>query len=237
MDFSLHVETPQILFQIIFRSSIACICGVIVGVERAYSAKPAGIRTHMLITLGSCLFMIVSLFVAMEAKKFGYLNADPGRIVAQVVSGIGFLGVGTIIRNKGYVRGMTSAATMWCMAAIGMAAGFGLIFTALIASILIVGILRLFIVLEKYFKIERQGSLFIDVIVRGEGVIPRVREVLRELRITLSEERLLRISREIHYEANLLFYGHKEKKIQELVKKIQGVKEIVTLSPHQHGDS
>ena len=114
---------------IIGRLALAAALGMVIGVERTYRAKTAGIRTHFLVALGSALFMIVS--------RYGFDGAgDPGRVAAQIVSGIGFLGAGTIIMQKHVVHGLTTAAGMWVAAGIGMASAAGLYSVAVISTVL-----------------------------------------------------------------------------------------------------
>lgn len=96
---------------------LACVLGGIIGWEREQHRRPAGLRTHMLICMGAALMTILSKSVSG--------NADPGRIAAQIVSGVGFIGAGTILRQGNAVRGLTTAASLWGVAAIGMAVGFG----------------------------------------------------------------------------------------------------------------
>ncbi len=98
---------------------ISMLCGGLIGLERARDRKPAGIRTLMLVAMGSALFMIVSLSLGTDSR------VDPSRIAAQVVTGIGFLGAGAIIRERGSVVGMTTAASIWVTAAIGLTIGAG----------------------------------------------------------------------------------------------------------------
>ncbi len=114
---------------IVGRLALAAALGMVIGVERTYRAKTAGIRTHFLVALGSALFMIVS--------RYGFAGAgDPGRVAAQIVSGIGFLGAGTIIMQKHVVHGLTTAAGMWVAAGIGMASAAGLYSVAVISTVL-----------------------------------------------------------------------------------------------------
>ena len=114
---------------IVGRLALAAALGMVIGVERTYRAKTAGIRTHFLVALGSALFMIVS--------RYGFDGAgDPGRVAAQIVSGIGFLGAGTIIMQKHVVHGLTTAAGMWVAAGIGMASAAGLYSVAVISTVL-----------------------------------------------------------------------------------------------------
>jgi putative Mg2+ transporter-C (MgtC) family protein len=114
---------------------IAMLCGGIIGFERELKDKPAGLKTNILVSTGSCLFVIVGLEVAELFKD------DPGRIIGPIITGIGFLGAGTIIRARGSVRGLTSAATIWVVAGVGMCAGMGLFHLAIILSLIVVVIL------------------------------------------------------------------------------------------------
>jgi putative Mg2+ transporter-C (MgtC) family protein len=112
---------PELRLDLLGRLALAAMLGGAIGWEREYSRKPAGLRTHMLICVGAALLADLSLHVS----QMGPGPADPGRIAAQVVSGIGFLGAGTIIQARGSVTGLTTAATMWVVAAIGLSAGYG----------------------------------------------------------------------------------------------------------------
>ena len=106
----------------IIRLCVALILGAIIGYERQAQNKAAGLRTHTLVCVGSCLCMIISINIAMDHfLLYGYRNADPERIAAQVISGVGFLGAGTILANQKArnVRGLTTAAGLWAVAAIG----------------------------------------------------------------------------------------------------------------------
>ncbi len=114
------------LLQATLRLVLAWLLGGIVGWQREAHDRPAGFRTHILVCLGSCLVMLVSLGIAGG-------RSDPGRVAAQVVSGIGFLGAGAILRQGNVVRGLTTAASLWIVAAIGLAAGMGGNFAVLAA--------------------------------------------------------------------------------------------------------
>ena len=214
----------------LIRCSVAVICGIIVGIERAYSAKPAGIRTHVLISLGSCLFMNISLFVAEEAKELGYTTADPGRIAAQVVTGIGFLGAGAIIRNRGLVKGMTSAATIWCMSAIGLAAGAGMLTSSLSSTVGIVSVLKLFDFLGKKVRIKRHRLMVLEVILKKENRVSEIRKILRKKSLTLHNERINHLLGEVHYHTSLYLFGSMEDEIEQELMKIKSVKDVNILT-------
>lgn len=108
------------------RLGVATLCGILLGMEREWKDKPAGLRTIMLITLGAALYMIVSnLIPILTGAPEDITRADPTRVAAQVVSGIGFLGAGTIIQARGSVQGLTTAAVIWVSAGIGLCVGIG----------------------------------------------------------------------------------------------------------------
>ena len=165
-------------------SSVAGALGGAVGFERELRERQAGLRTHLLVALGSALFTLVSAYGFREFLAHGGpgVRADPTRIAAQIVSGIGFLGAGAIIRQGLSVRGLTTAATLWLVAAIGMAAGAGYYSAALIttaAALLTLGPLRIYAykIVRRYRpEVER---LLVDVPAGGSPV--PVLEVLEEI--------------------------------------------------------
>lgn len=107
----------------ILRLCVAGLCGTVIGLDREYRVKDAGFRTHFLVALGSALIMIVSQYGFSDILTHAGVGLDPSRIAAQVVSGIGFIGAGTIIIHRQLVRGLTTAASLWATAGIGLAAG------------------------------------------------------------------------------------------------------------------
>lgn len=122
-----------------FKLILAFTAGALIGIEREKHGRPAGLRTHVLVCTGACLMMIISEGIF---AKYGHLNADgiaridPGRIGAQIVTGIGFLGAGVIIKEGANVRGLTTAACLWYVAGVGMAFGFGMTAIGIFATIL-----------------------------------------------------------------------------------------------------
>ena len=120
----------------VWRLVLAALFGTIIGLDREYREKEAGFRTHFLVSLGSALMMIVSQYGFSEILTHDGVSLDPSRIAAQVVSGIGFIGAGTIIFNHQIVRGLTTAASLWATAGIGLTAGAGMSWLALAATIL-----------------------------------------------------------------------------------------------------
>ncbi|HEX6308512.1 MAG TPA: MgtC/SapB family protein [Longimicrobiales bacterium] len=132
------------------RIATAFFCGAIVGLERQIRGKPAGIRTSVLICLGTCFFVVLG-------ATFVGPGADPTRVLGQIVTGIGFLGAGVILTREGAVLGVTSAATIWMLAAIGAVIGFGWIEAALVLAAVTVAILVGVELLEASFVTLRRG--------------------------------------------------------------------------------
>lgn len=145
------------------RLLVAGVCGIAVGLEREYRAKEAGYRTHFLVCVGSALMMIISKYAFWDLTSGHFLGVndavinsetinsslriDPGRIAAQVVTGIGFLGAGTIILHRQIVRGLTTAAGIWATGGIGMAVGAGMYWEAALATVLVLAGLEILTVL------------------------------------------------------------------------------------------
>jgi putative Mg2+ transporter-C (MgtC) family protein len=132
--------------QDLFPMALSMVLGTIVGWERQMGRKPAGLRTHVLVCLGSTMFVLMA---PHAMRSFGMTQFDPTRIVHGVITGVGFLGAGSIMRQEGYVAGLTTAASIWIVAAIGCAVG---VHAYLLA---IVGTLLALIVLEWYRWVER----------------------------------------------------------------------------------
>ncbi len=128
--------------EMLMRLFVATLCGSLIGFEREIHGKMAGLRTHALVSLGSALIMVVS--IDMFAAYRGIAAVDPTRIAAQVVSGVGFLGAGAIIRFPTGIRGLTTAASLWVVSAIGLAAGAGFFKPVFVATVLVLVVLVLF---------------------------------------------------------------------------------------------
>lgn len=138
------------IWELILRLLLAGVLGAIIGLDREYRAKEAGFRTHFLVSLGSALFMIISQYGFAEIiHNDPIIKLDPSRVAAQIVSGIGFLGAGTIIFQKQFVRGLTTAAGLWATAGIGMAIGGGMYGLGVAATLLTLAGLELLTLLFK----------------------------------------------------------------------------------------
>lgn len=135
-------SVPVTFLDLLWRLGLAFAVGVIIGFDRELHRKPAGIRTHALVALGSCLFTVVALLVAVEPTLD---EAAPGRVVQGIIAGVGFIGAGAIFRQteRSMGHGLTTAATIWMVAALGTAAGLGLWRTTLVTVLMAVVVLLL----------------------------------------------------------------------------------------------
>ncbi|MFX4273509.1 MgtC/SapB family protein [Propionibacteriaceae bacterium Y1685] len=164
---------------------LALICSSIIGLERQFRQKNAGLRTHVLVALGSATFTLVSAFGFYEVLGTD-VTLDPSRIAAQVVSGIGFLGAGVIFTRRDAVRGLTTAASIWVAAAVGMACGAGMPILAIaltVAHLLVVGLLA---PLSHKIPTQYSGNRLVITYVDGHGVLRDVLETLAALGTSVS---------------------------------------------------
>ena len=123
-------------WEVVVRLGVACLLGGLLGVEREATGQEAGLRTHMLLSLGAAVFSLASVtgFDAFIESGPSNVSVDPGRIASYVAAGVGFIGGGAILKRDDHVRGLTTAASLWCVAAIGVACGLGLWLVPLVAS-------------------------------------------------------------------------------------------------------
>lgn len=151
------------------RLVLSMFLGALIGIERMKKGQTAGMRTFSLIATGATVAMLVSIFIPQE--YMGLKNGDPGRIAAQVVSGIGFLGAGAIIQMKGSVRGLTTAAGIWITAMIGLAIGAGMYLISIITAALIIFIL---VIMDRYEHLAKIGGETKIVRVKLHGIVTDV---------------------------------------------------------------
>lgn len=138
-----QLQQENVVYGAVFRLLLACALGALVGVEREASRKAAGVRTNLLICMGSAFFTLLSAVLAGDS------NPDKGRVASNIVQGIGFLGAGVILHNRSRVSGLTSAASIFVVASIGMACGAGLYMPATVAAIIVIVSLQLVGFLER----------------------------------------------------------------------------------------
>jgi len=164
-------------WELIGRLALSALLGSFIGFERERLAWAAGLRTHMLVAVGSTLVMIVSAYGFADVTGPG-ISLDPSRMAAQVVSGIGFLGAGAILARGEVVRGLTTAASVWSVAGIGLAVGGGLVIPAVAATAIILVILAGIKPLERRFIGARQARALVIVADRDALSLPKLHEAL-----------------------------------------------------------
>lgn len=156
----------------VIRMLVALLVGGAVGLEREFAGKPAGIRTNMLMCFGACVIMIISI----EVSRAGGWTHDPARIAAQVVTGVGFLGAGTIIRSRFHVTGLTTAATIWVLSALGLAIGSGRILLAAVGAFFITVTLVLVRLLENVLQRYRSTHVIQITLAGRRGIVGSILE-------------------------------------------------------------
>lgn len=156
----------------VLQLSAALLIGTLVGAEREYHSKSAGLRTMILVSIGSCLFTILSIRIGGEG--------NPDRIAANIITGIGFLGAGVIFKDDNRVSGITTATTIWMVAALGMAIGSGHVFAALIGSVIVMLVLIAFVFLQKQIDDFNQQRSYRIICPYQNETLSRYESLFRE---------------------------------------------------------
>lgn len=177
-------------FTIAFKLLLAATLGGMIGLERELHRKPAGLRTNMFICLGSALFTILS------AQMVSGTANDPGRIAAQIITGIGFIGAGAIIRERGSVVGLTTAATIFVVASVGMTVGMGLYLTSLFATVIILLALSILGWAEKRLSLKTRPVAFRLTTGRLEEAMSTANRTLNELKVPMQHFQVFRVGQD-----------------------------------------
>ncbi|MEN6389728.1 MAG: MgtC/SapB family protein [Syntrophomonas sp.] len=219
------------IFEIIFKLTLACVLGGVIGLERESLNRPAGLRTYTLVCVGSALAMLVSMDMYYSFNQT--VNADPGRIAAQVISGIGFLGAGTIMREGATVRGLTTAAGLWTVACIGLAVGAGLYIPAIATTILILFVLIYFIKIEDIFSGTREYKGLVLVVEDRPGAVGIIGSKLGLLNVLIKDIQLTRLDAGDDLEIELLVElpsGMSVNNVVDELTKTEGLRKIDRLN-------
>ncbi|MBJ8201475.1 MgtC/SapB family protein [Bacillus cereus] len=165
-------------FDFIIRIGVAGLLGAMIGIEREIRSKEAGLKTHFLVAVGSALIMVVSKYAVSDIVFEEHMSLDPSRIAAQVVSGVGFLGAGTIIIQKQAVKGLTTAAGLWATAGIGLAIGAGMYVVGIGATILVLIGLE---IVSRIFKVQFlfPQNITVQMFVNKHEAVQQVLETLQ----------------------------------------------------------
>lgn len=196
---------------IFLRLLAAFVAGGIVGWQRERAEKPAGLRTHILVCVGSALMTMVSVF---------FFQSDPARITAQIVSGIGFLGAGTIFRYGSTVAGLTTAASLWAVCGVGIAMGVGMFFLGFAG----VGLILLVLWLLEYFEghfLRTKGGYALELLLEDEpGALGKVGSLLGELGVNIDAARVRKEERG-RVRCSLWVHAPKGKKVVEVASALR----------------
>lgn len=171
-------------FEILIRLGLACLLGGLIGMERERNKHPAGLRTHILVCVGATLVMLSNLFIFDKFR--GLTNVDPARLGAQVISGIGFLGAGTIIKEGLSIRGLTTAASLWAVACLGIAVGTGFYSGAILTTSFVLIILIIFSRFEYLFYGGSGRSMILLKAINTDGEMASIMSKLQEFEVYCS---------------------------------------------------
>jgi putative Mg2+ transporter-C (MgtC) family protein len=208
---------------IILKILLAAMLGGIIGLERELAHKEAGLRTNILIAIGSALITVLSFKIAAMTP-----GADPARLAAQIVSGIGFLGAGAIIQARFAVHGLTTAATIWTVAAIGIAVGCGFYLLAFIVTVFVVIVLTVFKLLLDYIEKQKRNYVYLITTEEKASLLADLRHALTELNIKYSSARLNRRKGSYEFEVIFSTSENKNREFLDKVMLLQGVKEVLS---------
>ena len=215
-------------WELLLRLVLACVFGGIIGSERQSRRKSAGLRTNVLVCLGACLIMVLSQEIYQHVE--GKTNADPARLAAQVVSGIGFLGAGAIMKEGLTVTGLTTAACLWVVAGVGLAVGGGFYSGAFITTALVFVTLGALSRLDNLVDHEKRIGLTIHTLDKA-GQLMSISSCLEDLQLTIHGIKVKADEDEVAAEARSLYidldvYNRRGLKIMviiEAIRKIDGV--------------
>jgi putative Mg2+ transporter-C (MgtC) family protein len=210
---------------------LAALAGGLVGLEREKHGRPAGLRTNLLVSVGSCVIVIVSEAFYLKYAMFGVesaLRLDPSRVAAQIVTGIGFIGAGVILKEGASVRGLTTAASLWTVAGLGMSFGMGFFSLGAIATLLVLISLNFLKKLDPIIKKERFLTLAVTAVNR-EGLLEELMNIFDARKLMVSD-----LSSHVDLVTNELFYqmvltqqkqriGHE---LMVVIKQLEGIKKI-----------
>ena len=176
------VSQSDFYISMILRLAAACVLGGIIGFEREHVHRPAGLRTHILVCVGSALVMVTSEFIYFRYSS--HVNVDPARLGAQVISGIGFLGAGTIIKEGISVKGLTTAASLWAVSCVGIAVGIGFYSGAIIATVIIFLILVVIKKTQGKISMQKNTRLFIHTRIK-KGEVNELSGLIQEMGVKI----------------------------------------------------
>jgi len=207
------------------RLVLAGVLGGLIGLERELKAKPAGLRTTLLICVGAALFTKLSLEIAMLAGGGGdALRADPARLAAQIVPGIGFIGAGAILHARGRVTGLTTAATLWVVTAIGIAVGAGAYVEAIGTTVMVLGTLLLLGRLERLVRLRMANRKYTAAVDAESDTFERLIESLHGGTLQLRVDTMEKVGEDLEVTFRLIGPQHEHDKLVKAMIREKGVR-------------
>lgn len=207
-----------------YRLLIACFLGGIIGFERERNHRPAGLRTHLIVCMSSCLAMLISFYILEEYG--GHNNIDPSRLSQGIMGGIGFLGAGTIIRDGNKVRGLTTAASIWGVACLGLAIGTGLYEISVLFVTIFMTVLVVVAKLEnRYIPASITAGLWITVDVNKDNIVKEINKILEK-----NNGKTERISIQVEKEDKIIHLSVKiynSKRYIDIIESISSIKGVI----------
>ncbi|MBS1628189.1 MAG: MgtC/SapB family protein [Bacteroidetes bacterium] len=211
--------------KILIRLLLACLFGALIGLERERKNWTAGLRTHMMVCVGSCLIMIVSSFGFSDVLEMKNVTLDPSRIAAQVISGIGFIGAGTILLlRQGTVHGLTTASGLWTVAAIGLATGGGLYFAAASTTCIAIIILWALKPIEQTFAKKFKQKTLRIISSKNVNNTELLKNILNKNELNFQTFSLEKTENEFIFQ--LVFETIEPQKIETTINELKNINEI-----------
>ena len=227
--------------ELVLRLVVAAVLGGLVGLERERLEWAAGMRTHALVSLGSALFMVVSIFGFSDILNEQHVILDPSRVAAQVASGIGFIGAGTIIFRREIVKGLTTAASIWAVAAVGLAVGGGMFLAAISATLLALALLVLARPVKQRLFPNRKEARRVRLVLRRDTSLAELRSEIEASEVPLERIVVRPDSSAGEDDAELVLgKGSQEEELLSLVeglRRVSGVREVNSALMNGSGES
>lgn len=214
--------------QIILRVLVGAVLGAAVGLERERQDQPAGLRTHMILVIGATLAMVLSVNLGYLFARPG-TPADPARLAAQVISGIGFLGAGAILRYGFTVKGLTTATSLWTMAIVGMAVGAGYYLIGVVTTVMILVVLALLNIIENRF-LRTSVSRFLSIEASyKKGVVKNIRHIVEEFSDSVSSFNIQKSVKDKRMRIQIVARISRDQKLEDLIDNLSDISGVRNL--------
>jgi putative Mg2+ transporter-C (MgtC) family protein len=214
--------------QIVLRILLGAVLGAVIGFERERDNQPAGLRTHMILVIGATLAMVLSINLGYLFARPG-TPADPARLAAQVISGIGFLGAGAILRYGFNVKGLTTATSLWTMAIVGLAVGAGYYLVSVVTTALMLLVLGLLNVIENRFVRTSVSRYIVIQADYSKGVVKSIRQLVNEFADDLLSFNIQKHVKNKRLRIQIVARIHRDQTLEELVDSLSDIDGVRSL--------